>query len=241
MGLKLLQHCQAWLADRWQPIAIAGFTLGGLVVTALPSAAQGFGQLEISQDSVITISSPADNGAFYQLLIVEQIASSPACWAVEPGLEERVDPLLLQFNFTGICNRATDSNGYSIRVGGQDLGWRYSLRLLARGDENDDYLALVGVPVDRNMPDLPRLAIGQTQIIDNDYLAIQLNPGWRLTKRTYEGSTLGHYYLTTDDSLEDLMAPPDPVNPSELTRAARPPGRGGTGAAVRGTRGGAGV
>ena len=35
--------------------------------------------------------------------------------------------MLATFDFTGICNRYIDGNGYSLRIGGDDLGTRYRL------------------------------------------------------------------------------------------------------------------
>ena len=44
-----------------------------------------------------------------------------------------MDPSLNRFNFTGICRRYLDSNGSSLRSGGEDLGSRVRLRLRQQG------------------------------------------------------------------------------------------------------------
>ncbi|MGL4376559.1 MAG: DUF3747 domain-containing protein, partial [Microcoleaceae cyanobacterium] len=100
-------------------------------------------------------------------------------------------PLLLNFNFTNDCKRATDSNGFSIRIAGEDLGLKYLLSL----QKINGNILLVGSPRDTS---LKPIIIGQTKGIINDFLRIQLEPGWRFTKRAYQGQTLGHYYFTSD-------------------------------------------
>ena len=61
--------------------------------------------------------------AQWKLLVLEQIKAQPRCWrARQDGL---VEPSLNRFNFSGICKRYLDSNGYSLRSGGQDLGTRF--------------------------------------------------------------------------------------------------------------------
>ena len=51
------------------------------------------------------------------------------------GSDGLVDPALNRFDFTGICSRYIDSNGYSLRVGEEDLASRYRLRLEQQGIE----------------------------------------------------------------------------------------------------------
>ncbi|MEB3213757.1 MAG: DUF3747 domain-containing protein [Leptolyngbyaceae bacterium] len=164
------------------------------VMTPLDAAASLFQQAEVNND-VIAIASPIGNTS-HQLLILEQLGSSQQCWA-ESG--DRVTPLLLDFDFTGICNRATDSNGYSVRVGNEDLGFDYSLRLVSR----DGILRLVAVS-NRDFG-APPIEVGRAPALPGEFVSIQLNPGWRITQRSYNGQTLGHYYLTNDQSLSALL------------------------------------
>jgi hypothetical protein len=123
----------------------------------------------------------------------------------------RIDPLLLNFDFTGVCGRGTDSNGYSVRVGGTDLGWRYGLRLVPAG--NDLKLMAVPAVADQSVP----LEIGRTNGVANDFLKIELNQGWRLTKRIYNGQPIGHYYLTHNWSLDQLELAQTPDTPAMPT------------------------
>jgi len=186
-----------------------------------PAAAAQFGQQEVDQNKFIAIAAPA-GATSHQLLILEQISSSRACWSESGSAPTVVDPLLLKFDFTGICGRSTDSNGYSIRVADQDLGVQYSLRLVKQAND----LKLMAVSNrDRSTPPIE---IGRTQPIANGFTKIELNPGWRLTKRTYNGRTLGHIYLTNNQDLPTLIASaggsqvqpapapiPRPVTPSQ--------------------------
>ncbi len=168
-------------------------------VAILPSlAVSQFGQKEVDQSKFIAIASPYRNGEAHQLLVVEQITDARPCWSESGFAPTLIAPLLLQFDFTGICGRSTDGNGYSIRMGGEDIALRYSLRVLHQGGD----LVLVGAPRDRGSESI---IIGQTSGMTNDFAKITLNEGWRFTKRTLGDRTLGHVYITTDSS-----APPDP-------------------------------
>lgn len=183
-----------------------------------PAAAFEFGQKEIDPDRVVAVASPIPNGG-HQLLVLEQLSDRRQCWE-ENG--DQVEPLLLQFDFTDICGRGTDSNGYSVRVGGQDLSWRYDVRVL----KTDSELKLVAWSVESGSN--PYLEIGKARNVDGEFTAIRLNPGWRMTKRTYNGQTLGHYYLTHDQDLNTLIATAPPrslpgaVTPSETPTALLP-------------------
>ena len=57
-----------------------------------------------------------------QLNIYEQRSEKQPCFTVSGSAPAVVDPLLSTFDFTGICNRYIDGNGYSLRIGGDDLG-----------------------------------------------------------------------------------------------------------------------
>lgn len=152
-----------------------------------------FGQTEVDQNKYIAVAVPHDAGHRYQLVILEQISPKKACWNESETLSTTVvKPLLLNFNFTGICGRSTDSNGYSIRMAGQDLAGQYDIDIVRRGQT----LVLIGTKFrDRYAP---AIEIGKTSGFSNDLLKINLEPGWRFSKRTYEGKVLGHVYLTND-------------------------------------------
>ncbi len=171
-------------------VAIASLFLSLLI----PHSAQAytFDQEEVDQSKFIAIAVPFAEGKQYNLIILEQISPTQTCWeekADQPGV---IEPLLLQFDFTGICGRSTDSNGYSIRQAGQDLALDYRLTVV----KHKANLVLMGYP--SKNPQAPKLKIGQTQSHTDGFLKIELEPGWRFAKRSYNGKTLGHIYFTRD-------------------------------------------
>lgn len=176
------------------------------VGTTGSALANTFESTEVDLSDFITIAAPIGQTNGYQLLLVEQISDARPCWTERGTHPTTVEPLLLDFDFTGICGRATDSNGYSIRMGDRDLGMQYSLRVVQRGDE----LVLIGRPFgsDRN---LSPLEIGRTRGLTSGFARIYLDPGWRLTRRTYQGRSLGHIYLTHDLTLAEFSQL-DPVS-----------------------------
>jgi len=153
-----------------------------------PGHAQNFGAKEVPQDDYVAVAEPfgEDN---YSLLIIEQKSDERACWSESSSSPVVIDPLLGEFDFSGICGRATDSNGYSIRIDGQDYGIDYLLRIVER--END--LLLVGTPRNNQGEEI---IVGRTNGLAEGYLKIQLEPQWNFAKRTYEDKTLGHIYLS---------------------------------------------
>lgn len=183
-----------------------------------------FSQMEVDQNRYAIVASPYAGGTLHQLLILKQISNARQCWSESGSNPTTINPLLLDFDFTDICGRATDSNGYSVRVGGEDMNWRYSLRVARRGND----LHLLAVPgIDRNAPEL---LVGRTRGAVQGFAKFVLEPGWKLTERAYQGTSVGHIYLTNDQTLASLNATavalrpvssPLPVAPT--TPIAQPP------------------
>lgn len=205
--------------SQWLRVAV--FTTASLftVGTLSPTTAATFDNTEVNPDNFIAVAAPYGNNQ-HQLLIIEQLSNKRPCWRESGSDPVTVDPLLLNFDFTGICGRSTDSNGYSIRMNNQDLGLDYLLRIVERNGE----LVLVGTPrVDRTAPEVE---IGSTKGMSNGFEKIFLNPGWRFTRRTYQGKALGHIYLTTDSSApvaRESSPPPRALQPSTLPPLSSPP------------------
>ena len=168
--------------------ATALIALGAWVQSAWPAIAVTFGQASIRQSSMIAVAVPRSSG-YYSLLILEQISSEKPCWRESGSSPTRVEPLLVNFNFTNICGRSTDSNGYSLRIADKDIGMDYRLSLQKRGGD----LALVGLP---RSSSAPMIEIGRTRGIQPGFLKIVLGPGWQFAKRTYSGKILGHVYFS---------------------------------------------
>ncbi len=178
------------------PLAV----LSGLLFVT-PAHASAFGQLEIPSDRVVAVASPYGENQ-HQLLVIQQLDAYRQCWS-ESGTTTptKIDPLLVNFDFTGICGRSIDSNGYSIRLANQDLGWRYSLRMV---QQNGD-MFLVGTPTGNKKA--PELLIGRVGGTTEGFAKIQLTPGWRMTQRSYFGEPLGHIYFTHEQPLSAFATP----------------------------------
>ena len=177
---------------------LAAATLGAFGTMETVSSAT-FSQTEVNQDNFVAIAAPRGQ-ADHQLLVVEQVSNTRQCWDEAGAAPTIVDPLLVNFDFTGICGRSTDSNGYSIRVDGQDLALHYSLRVV----ERDGDLVLIGAPDAR---DSEELEIAKANGTTDGFAKLNLEPGWKFTKRTYNDQVLGHVYLTYDSDAPIIVDP----------------------------------
>ncbi|AFZ53838.1 DUF3747 domain-containing protein [Cyanobacterium aponinum UTEX 3222] len=159
-----------------------------------------FQETEVPQEEFIAVAQPYGEDK-YNLIVIEQIPGKNQCWNETGANPVNVDLLLLNFDFSGHCRRSTDANGYSIRYDSQDYGLEYILSLV----EKDGNLLLMGL--NRRSPGQPPVVIGSAKGISESPMKIILNPGWRFTKRTYEGKILGHVYF----SYNSASAPQDVV------------------------------
>ena len=177
-----------------QKAALAAAVLGTITASS-PVIAATFSQEEVEQNKFVAIAAPLESGE-YQLLILEQQSDKQACWSESGTNPVVIEPLLLQFDFTGICGRSTDSNGYSIRMADMDIGLYYRLSIIKR----DEDLVLIGIS--NRDHQAPPIEIGRTHGINSGFSKILLEPGWQFTKRTFQGKPLGHVYLSSS------LAPP---------------------------------
>ncbi|MEM8614086.1 MAG: DUF3747 domain-containing protein, partial [Cyanobacteria bacterium P01_H01_bin.105] len=208
--------------------AIAATTCSATVALSTNAIAAQFGQQPIADERVVAVAEPISNGRFYKLLIIEQLSSVRRCWQEEGSNPTTIDPLLITFDFSGICGRSSDSNGYSVRIGGEDLGSRYRLQVEKQGD----VLVLVAAPSPLQRG-LPKLELGRSSGIANDFVKLELDAGWTMTRRVYNGQTLGHTYITNNQSLDTVIAAsgaerptPRPTNPTPTpTPLPTPPSR----------------
>ncbi|MEM9903745.1 MAG: DUF3747 domain-containing protein [Cyanobacteria bacterium P01_D01_bin.44] len=182
-----------------QLTTLSALTAATLLTTVKAAPSAQFEQSPIQADRVVAVAEPVNNGQLYNLLILEQISSVRQCWEEQAGTPTTITPLLLSFDFTGICGRSSDSNGYSVRIGGEDT--RY--RLEVRQRQNDLVLQAVPSPLQRN---LPTIEIGRTNGVANGFVKIQLNAGWEMTRRLYNGQALGHIYLTNNQTFDAVIA-----------------------------------
>ncbi len=219
--------------------ALTATALGASAIASTSAIAQSYGQQPIDANQAVAIAEPVSNGRFYRLLILQQLSDQRACFEETAGSPTVIKPLLLEFDFAGICGRSSDSNGYSVRIGDEDLSSRYRLQITRRG-ESLVLVALPGALPGRSGSDLPVLELGRSNGVANDFVKLQLDPGWQLTRRTLNGSAQGHLYISNSQSLETVIAQqgsarpatpvaaaPTPSTPSPSASPSRPPLLGG--------------
>ncbi|WP_216902173.1 DUF3747 domain-containing protein [Synechococcus sp. CCY 9618] len=183
-------------------LALAGLALAGaglpLVQPSLAGAVGLFQGADVEEERFAVLARPVGKND-WTLLVLEQLAAQPACWA--PREDGLVDPALNRFDFTGICNRYLDSNGYSLRVADEDLGTTYRLRVQQVGSR---------LELQASSPKSPTiLVVGRAEVPVRDrdgFVSLQLEPGWQLKRRTYQERALTHVYFASPTSLEQLIA-----------------------------------
>lgn len=166
-------------------------------VLALPlapmgaSAASGalFQALPLEQTRFVLVAAPIGDGRRAQLNIYEQVRSTRPCFAVSGQNPAAVNPLLASFDFTGICGRYIDANGYSLRVGDADLATSYRLSVLRTNEDT----VLMALPTKAGAG--PELVVARTQGTGGGFLQLVFEPGWELKRRAFGGRALGHVYL----------------------------------------------
>ncbi|MCS5697730.1 DUF3747 domain-containing protein [Cyanobium sp. FGCU-52] len=205
-------------------LALAGLSLAVSAAPALgPSLVRAAGLFQaqpVDASRFAVLAKPVGSGD-WSLLVLEQLRSAPLCW--QPRADGLVDPSLNRFDYTGICARYLDSNGYSLRVGDQDLGASHRLRVQQVGST----LQLQALAPDQGTV----LVVGRAPVPLRDrdgFVALQLEPGWELQRRSYGSQTLNHLYFASATPLTDLqamstpaglVAPPPPGAPPSLERA----------------------
>ncbi|MEB3199714.1 MAG: DUF3747 domain-containing protein [Synechococcaceae cyanobacterium] len=183
-------------------LALAGIALAGssapFVLPPLASSAALFESRPLDASRFAVLARPV-GAADWNLLVLEQIQTRPLCW--QPRADGLIDPTLNRFDFTGICSRYLDSNGYSLRIADQDVANDYRLRLQQIGQE---------LQLQASSPDQPELLVvgrATVPLRDRDaFVAIQLEPGWELQRRAFGGQTLSHIYFANTTPLDQLIA-----------------------------------
>ena len=192
-------------------LALAGSVL---VATAVVGAVPGFGIMPrglageffearpVDPDRYAVLARPLGNGE-WTLLVLEQIQPAPLCWQRRPdGL---VDPSLNRFDFTGICGRYLDSNGYSVRLGNQEGRGLGAGPLRLHLEQSGQELRLLASSPALNQ----ELVVGRAPVPLRDrdaFVALRLNPGWELQRRRYGSQTLNHLYFANAASAAQLLA-----------------------------------
>ena len=172
----------------------------------VPARAQAlFNAAEVEQNRFVIVAAPIGDGSRAQLNIYEQRSAARPCFEVQGSSPAVVNPLLATFDFTGICNRFIDANGYSVRVGGADLATSYRLTVLRQSGDN----VLLAVPTKAGAG--PEMLVARTQGPGAGFLQLVFEPGWQLKRRAYGGRNLGHVYLYRDTWPDAAIQPGLPV------------------------------
>jgi hypothetical protein len=192
-------------------------TLCGLLPFSPTQAGGIFEEQEVQQSNFITVAQPFGENK-YNLIVIEQIPNKKTCWSEKGANPVNVDLLLLDFDFSGHCRRSTDANGYSIRYDGEDMGLDVLLTLAVK----DGNLLLMGI--NRKDPRQEAIVVGTAEGLNSQPMKIQLNPGWHLTKRTYQGKALGHVYFSYNSAQGGTPTPKTettttpPINDTEMIK-----------------------
>lgn len=190
--------------QRFLPAAIAAPLFLAPVFTAPAEASYRFSQQRLDQDDYILMAAPDRRQGNRRLVILEELgeglSETPTCWQERGQAPVLVDPIMLDFDSQGLCDYRSNAGGYSIRVAGKDLNWYYQLQIIEYNGE----LLLVGQPETEGEANL---LIGRSPGGAADFAKIELLPGWKLTRRLYQGQPLKHLYLTTDKTLAQIGDP----------------------------------
>jgi len=152
-----------------------------------PANADTFEEQEVAQENMIAIAVPYHSG--HNLVVIEQIPGKDKCWAEQGTPAVAVEPLLMNFDFSGHCRRATDTNGYSLIINGESKSSDYLLEIVEQNKE------LVLVATQRDADKSP-ITIGRTRGKSDGFVKIFLDKGWRFTKRSYQGKELSHFHFS---------------------------------------------
>ena len=173
---------------------------------ARPASAQAlFAAGEVDPSRFLLVAAPiGTSGERFQLNIYEQIKATRPCFAVGEGKPAAVNPLLSTFDFTGICGRFIDANGYSLRIGGSDLATSYRLSVVREGQD----LLLVARPTKSSAQG--EMVVARAGGLGSGFTKLDLEPGWRLMRRQFGGRSLGHLYVYTDSLPGSTATQPTP-------------------------------
>ena len=194
----------------------AALLASALLIPVSLSAQAQFESKSLKQTRFAVLGQPLGK-AHWKLIVLEQIQTKPLCWRIRP--DKLVDPTLNYFDFTGICNRYLDSNGYSLRSNGEDLGNNFRLSLFKEGN----MLILKAIKLGTNA----HINIGRSHItarIPNTLVLLELDPEWRLERRMFKGRNLNHLYFTNSYPINQLIVHTNPRKiKEEFDRLGAPP------------------
>ena len=179
----------------------AGLALAAAWAPAIQAQGSLFTAVPVEEQNFILVSAPIGSGERSQLNIYEQRTNKRPCFASSGSAPAVVDPLLSTFDFTGICNRYIDGNGYSLRIGADDLGTRYRLTVVKTASD----IELLAAPTrDRSQP---TILVARAGGYGSGFIKLNFEPGWMLRRRAYGKKTLGHIYVYRDVQAMEAEVP----------------------------------
>ncbi|MFM7652026.1 MAG: DUF3747 domain-containing protein [Vulcanococcus sp.] len=205
-----------------RPLA-ALLSLAGLALAAVePVRAQSlFAATDLTQSRFVIVSAPIGDGSRSQLNIYEQRSEVRPCFSVQGANPGQVNPLLATFDFTGICNRYIDANGYSVRIGGTDLATVYRLSVVRQNGDTQ----LLAIPTKAGAG--PEMLVARAGGQGSGFLLLVPEPGWMLKRRSFGGRALGHVYVYRDSwpggSAAEAVGAPAGAAPASLPPASSVP------------------
>ena len=201
--------------NRLQSLFLTLSAIASTSVMAVPSAqAVTFKEQQVDQNQFAVVAVPFGHQE-HRLEIIEQVAGEKQCWQESGAVPAKVDLLLLDFDHTDSCRRIINTNGYTLRLDGDDDRVSHIVKIVQDGGE----LKLVAFHKD---PTKPSIEIGSTDGLTNGAMKIFLNPGWQITKRVYQGQTVDHLYLSGDRSSSIVYNRPTTPTSNQAPTAQAP-------------------
>jgi hypothetical protein len=216
-------------------LAVAGAMAVGSAGTALlpqqfAKAAAPFDSIPVEAGRTIALAQPL-SGDRWNLVLLEQLAAAPPCWRrFDDGTVITYEKNLP----AGACGLYSSSSAYSLRIADNDLSHPWRLRVESRGPRLELLATSPAQPT--------ALLVGSAEARGDGLVELQLAEGWGFGRRSFQGRSLNHLYVSHAEPLPVLLAranagggellglptPPPPLSPIEsATRLAAAPGPDG--------------
>ena len=187
--------------NRIKSLFLALSAIASTTVMAVPQAkAVSFQEQRVSQDDFAVVAVPFGYKE-HRLEIIEQVPGARQCWQESGSAPVKLDLLLLDFDHTDSCRRIINTNGYTLRLNGEDDRVAHVVKIV----QNNGELQLVAFHKD---PSQPSIVIGRTNGLTDGAMKIVLNPGWQITKRVHKGKAINHLYLSGKSGSNTYAATP---------------------------------
>ena len=197
----------------WKSLILALGAIATTAFCAIPQAkAVNFEEQPISQEQFAVVAVPFSYEE-HRLEIIEQIPSQEKCWSESGYAPISIDLLLLNYDYSDSCRRVINTNGYTLRLNGEDERVAHVLKIV----KNQGELQLVAFHKD---PSKPHLVIARTNGFSDNPMKLILNPGWQITKRVHQGQVIDHLYISGDTSVVQNTFQPGVAHVSSSTSSS---------------------